>query len=358
MFAHSDRIDRWLGPELAAHISALNRGFHGTKPIPIMGLPPGVGVRGDGEFVGKLDLGAESCLLQYQEDRKRKLTRHAIRRKQFGGWATDTALQAANFQRAHFQKVFGTVIATSTWSSWLVGNNPAAGAVASAAPGGVVPTTGGIPFNNSTANEFRFLSAETVCSANSSPVAFLLYDRLFAVAKTINSTATEAVTGVPTRYQSTTQGAENSSENNFLFIEVSTVLANTAHNWTACTYTDQSGNAGATLPSLAGIATCAANRLDMPINTWFCPLAAGDSGIQALTQMQCDALVATGVCDFVIGHPIAWMPHIQINAHHADERILTAPNFARLYDNCCLAILGMPSAGGNLTVTGYAEFGQ
>jgi hypothetical protein len=70
-----------------------------------------------------------------------------------------------------------------------------------------------------------------------------------------------------------------------------TALANTAHNWTVCQYTDQDGNTGNSLPSFAGnpgaVATIT-DRLDMPNGTWFAPLVSGDSGIQKLTQMQCD----------------------------------------------------------------------
>ena len=54
----------------------------------------------------------------------------------------------------------------------------------------------------------------------------------------MNSTATEAVTGVPTRYQSTTASAED------YIPEITSAssswrhraLAATAHNWTTCTY--------------------------------------------------------------------------------------------------------------------------
>ena len=58
-------------------------------------------------------------------------------------------------------------------------------------------------------------------------------------------------------------------------IECRTALAATAHNWTVCTYTDQDGNTGATLPSVTGNSGNIINRLDQPAGTWFCPLASG-----------------------------------------------------------------------------------
>jgi hypothetical protein len=154
------------------------------------------------------------------------------------------------------------------------------------------------------------------------------------------------VTGVPTRYQSTTQGAEDSAENNFLFIEVQTALAATAHNWTVCTYTDQSNNAGATLPTVTGVSSAIVNRLDMPAPRWFCELASGDTGIQALTQMQCSAAVATGAIGFVMGHPIGWMPidSTVFAGNVRDEKISSAINMARIFDDACLAMLGIGGA--------------
>jgi peptidoglycan hydrolase-like protein with peptidoglycan-binding domain len=167
----------------------------------------------------------------------------------------------------------------------------------------------------------------------------LLYDRLFAVAKTMNSTATEAVTGVPTRYQSVTSTDQDYAGGNFLFPETGTALPATAHNWTVCQYTDQDGNAAANLPSLAGNASNIINRLDTPAGYFFAPLAAGDIGVKVLTQMQCSALVATGAIDFVIGHPLMWMPCPIANMACTVDGIGTAFNLVRIFDSACLGML-------------------
>jgi hypothetical protein len=156
----------------------------------------------------------------------------------------------------------------------------------------------------------------------------------------MNSTATESVTGVPTRYQSTTGGAADSAEGNFLFVEVGgTALAATAHNWTTCLYTDQSGNTGATLPSLTGNSAAIVRRLDHPTSQWFAPLATGDTGIQQLDQMQCSAAVATGVVNFVIGHPLAWLPCPVVNMVCISDGLNSAFNLARIFDDAALAFL-------------------
>ena len=168
----------------------------------------------------------------------------------------------------------------------------------------------------------------------------LCYDRIFQVNKTMASTANEAVTGVPTRYQSTTGGAVDSAEGNFLFVEIGgTALAATAHNWDNCLYTDQSGNANAALPTITGNSAGIVRRLDHPAGQWFAPLASGDTGVQKLTQMHCSASVATGVINFVIGHPIAWMPCPLVNVACMVDGVNTALNLRRVFDDAALAFL-------------------
>ena len=126
---------------------------------------------------------------------------------------------------------------------------------------------------------------------------------------------------------------------NFLFVEVGgTALAATAHNWTVCTYLDQA-NAASTMPSLTGNSSAIVRRLDHPVGQWFAPLATGDVGIKALTQMQCSAAVLTGVINFVIGHPIAFMPCPAANLVCVTDGINTAFNLARVFDNAALAFL-------------------
>jgi hypothetical protein len=232
-------------------------------------------------------------------------------------------------------------VANVTSTLWRLGNQPAAGTTPSAAPGGNAPddaTTGAFPFTNPTSGDTQHIVSANVLGTVAGN-SLLLYDRIFHVAKTMNSSATEAVSGVPTRYQNTTLTAADSIAGNFLFVEVGgTALAATAHNWTTCTYTDQA-DAASTLPSLTGNSGAIVDRLDHPTNQWFAPLETGDSGIKALTQMQCSALVATGAVNFVIGHPIAWMPCPIANIIIPNDYINTAFNLARIFDDACLAFL-------------------
>ncbi len=252
------------------------------------------------------------------------------------------ATAGAKRREFQFLKNGATGVVAVTNSLWGLGAMPPAGANASNAPGGDAPTdatTGAFPFTNPTGGDTQhFVSGYPLASVAGNTL--LLYDRLFAVNKTMASTATESVTGVPTRYQSSTPANADYAGGNFLFVEVGgTALAATAHNWTTCLYRNQAGTDAQTLPSLTGNSGAIVRRLDHPVGQWFAPLATGDTGVMDLNQMQCSASVATGVINFVIGHPIAWMPCPVINMVCVSDGINSAFNLARIFDDAALAFL-------------------
>jgi len=350
---HSDRLERWLGADKVAQLSAAmcNRDakWYG-KPIAVHGVPGLVYATKDGDFIGAIDAGYEVSAIDRAEDiirrhhRMQRARMARVRRQSGAIGSLDQALAAyfgGGNRTFSFLKSGTTGVVNSTNTLWFVGSQPAAGAAAAAAPGGTVPTdatTGSWAFDNPTGGATQhFVFGNPIASVAANTL--LLYDRLFSVTKTMNSTATEAVTGVPTRYQSTTPGAADYAQNNFLMIECRTALPATAHNWTTCTYTDQDGNAAATLPSVTGNSSNIINRLDQPAGTWFAPLASGDSGIQQLDQMQCSAAVASGAIDFTIGHPIAFMPCGIANFVCEKDGLTTSISLERIFDDACLAFL-------------------
>jgi hypothetical protein len=81
------------------------------------------------------------------------------------------------------------------------------------------------------------------------------------------------------------------------------------------------------------------HNFDQPLNQWFVPLATGDVGMKAWTQMQCSASVATGLIDFVIGHPIGIMTGYSVNAHISHDWLTNRSLAPRVYDTAYLAIL-------------------
>lgn len=341
---HSGQLEEWLGKEALERVSTQMRNWHGP-PIAMAGVPGKVFAYGGGDFRGRILTGKAASALCIAEDVWRRYKRVAraagSRLNGFASFADLVSEATAGKSRTFtFQKTGPTGVANVTSTLWQSTGSPATGAAGSAAPGGRATdstTTGGFPFTNPTGGDTQHFVSGFALGTQAGN-SLLLYDRIFDVAKTMASTATEAVTGVPTRYQSTTGTAADYAGGNFLFVEVQTVLPATAHNWTVVTYTDQGGSAS-TLPSLTGNSSAIVQRLDHPTNQFFAPLESGDTGIQTLTQMQCSASVATGAINFVIGHPIAWMAVPIANMICAVDGVFTAFNLVRVFDSACLAFL-------------------
>ena len=326
---HEQRLDRWFSDGAAARYRQAMRDWYGP-PIPLIGAPGELWVHKGGDITGVIAGGGFASF----DDMVAEATAGKIRL-----W---------NFQKAGATGVVGV-----TNSLWGVGAHPAAGANAANAPGGEAPTsttTGAFLLDNVSTDTRHIVSATVMGSVLGNTL--LLYDRIFQVNTTMNSTATESVTGVPTRYQSSVATNPDYAGGNFLFVEVGgTALAATAHNWTVCRYRNQAGTDAVTLPSLTGNASAIVRRLDHPTQQWFAPLASGDTGVRDLDQMQCSAAVATGVINFVIGHPIAWMPMPIANLGTLQDYVRVTFALQRIFDNAALAFLEVikPSA----TATSY-----
>lgn len=350
---HADQLERWLGADAVAHVSDAMKDWYGP-PIALAGVPGKVFAHRGGDFRGRISTGGFASAMDVAEGMARRLKRgfkaatdpRRQMNKANAGFSSLSDLineATANGKARYFpfQKSGTTGVVGVTNSLWGVGSYPPAGANASNAPGGNAlddSNNACWTFDNPASGDTQhFVTGYPLASVAANTL--LLYDRLFQVNKTMASTATEAVTGVPTRYQSQTSTAADYIGGNFLFVEVGgTALAATAHNWTTCLYTDQ-GGASSTLPSLTGNSGAIVRRLDHPVGQWFAPLETGDVGVGALTQMQCSASVATGVVNFVIGHPIAFMPCPVANLVCVTDGINTAFNLVRIFDNAALAFL-------------------
>jgi hypothetical protein len=344
---HSDRLERWLGADRVQELSDRMRGWYGP-PIHLLDVPGSVRVCGDGDFVGEINRGGyfsalDSLAFHVKQSLKRAArVRHGELGVGFASISDAVSRASSGFgQILQFNKSGPTGVANVTSTLWRLGNTPAAGSAPSAAPGGRAPTsatTGALPYNNPSSGTMHLTGADAGASVVGN--ALMLYDRIFDVLKTMNSTTAEAVTGTPSRYQNTTRGNADSASGNFLFIEVGgTALAATAHNWTVCLYTNDAGTTSQTLPSVTGNSGAIVDRLDMPAGQWFCPLAAGDQGILALTQMQCSAAVSTGVINFVIGHPIGVMAFPLANMVTPFDWLTNRQLTPRIFDNACLSLL-------------------
>lgn len=351
---HSQHLERWLGADQVDRLSRAMQPWPKT-PIAIGTVPGNLWALPGGDFHGRIRVGAMSSAIDYAVERFKRLPR-AMRRMSLrqvlapqlhmAGFASLSDLiseytAGKNNPGFQFNKVGPTGVANVTSSLWGVGPQPQIGGNAANAPGGTPSTSataGAFPFTNPTGGDTQhFLRADLIASLQG---CLLLYDRLFAVNKTMASTVTEAVTGVPTRYQSVVASDPDFSGGTFIFVEVGgTALAATAHNWTVCQYTNQAGTAAQALPSLVGNSAGIIWRLDHPTGQWFAPLASGDYGAKVLTQMQCSASVATGVINFVQGHPIAWFPCLAAGLISTIDGQRSAFNMVRVFDSACLAFL-------------------
>lgn len=352
---HSGQLERWLGRDTVEHLSASMRDWYGP-PIAVGSIPGSrIVVTRGGDFRGRIIEGKVATALDLVGDKLRTIGRAVQRVARnnaqgatlHAGFASVSevfaAITAGKTITQQYQKAGATGVVAVTNSLWGLGALPAAGANASNAPGGDAPTdatTGAFPFTNPGGTMTTHFIGATVQASLANTL--LAYDRLFQVNKTMASTANEAVTGVPTRYQGTTDGAADSAQGNFLFVEVGgTALAATAHNWDTWLYTDQNGNASAALPTITGNSGAIARRLDHPVGQWFAPLATGDTGVQELTQMHCSASVATGVINAVIGHPLVWLPVPLVNVAVTHEGITVGGlnTLVRMFDDAAVAFL-------------------
>jgi hypothetical protein len=301
--------------------------------------------------------------LDFAEQRLKRIWRNTVRRQTvtlntgFSGLTDflDEATKAGKRRIFPFSKsgVRGNS-ANFSRSLWAAGTLPATGVQGPNAPGGGATddtTVGAFPFTNPTSPDTQHFAGGLV-RTDRLPTTLLLYDRLFHVNKTMSSTTTEAVTGVPVRYQSQVATDQDYIGGNFLFVEIfGSDLGGTAHNWTVCLYTDQDGNSS-TLPSVAGDGSGAQDdSLDIGPNLWFAPLESGDRGVKALTQMQCSASV-TGTVVFAIGHPIAFMPCPVTDVVCKMDGINSSFNLVRIFDDACLALLCINPASGTMTAAG------
>ena len=339
---HSERLERWLGKERVEYLSRSMKGWYGP-PIPILDCPGSVRVCGDGDFIGPFERGYFMTAIDALREAYRRAAAVPPGKFYAGFTSISDALARASGgygQFRVFNKVGPTGVVAVTSSLWALGPQPPVGAAPGNAPGGTIYTsasTGAIAFANPASGTMHLVGADISASVINN--SLLLYDRLFGCNKAMASTATEAVTGVPTRYQNTVATADDYIGGNFLFIQVGgTVLPATAHNWTVCTYLDQA-NAASTLPSLTGNASAIIHRLDHPVGQWFAPLESGDVGIKALTQMQCSASVATGIIWFAIGHPIGFMSFPVINSMMPFDWLTNRNQAPRVFDSACLALL-------------------
>jgi hypothetical protein len=340
---HSQRIERWLGIERTEQISRSMRGWYGA-PITLLDVPGSVRVGADGDFTGPFEHGFFASALDKAHELLKRASRvqHGVTNVGFASISDALLRNSSGFGQSlsgNISKVGPTGVVGVTSSLWRVGNQPAGGAAPGAAPGGRVPTSataGAMTFVDPATGTLHLVGADMGASVGGN--SLLLYDRIFDVAKTMNSTALESVTGAPTRYQSSVATAADYIGGNFLFFEVGgTALAAVAHNWDAV-YTNQANAGAQALPQLVGNSGAIVDRLDHPAQQWFAPLGA-NSGIKKIDSITCSALVTSGLINAVIGHPIGVLAFPFTNGLWPFDFLTNRNQAPRIFNGACLAAL-------------------
>ena len=246
-------------------------------------------------------------------------------------------------QMIQFNKVGATGVVGGHNTLWDVGNVPALGAVGAALAAGsdqTRDTTGALgPQTNAGSGDTLHLTTGYL-SASVASMTLLLYDRIWSGVPVLSSGfgVAQTVTSTLARYETT--GSGGTSRGNFCMCEITTALPATAHGWTF-EYTDDSGNAVETSPTVTGLSAGIAKRLDTAtVNSYVAPLNAGDVGISDISKWTLTtANLASGAMNVVIGHPIGFLVTSLVNQMVVMDGINSAFNLQRIYDDACLALI-------------------
>ncbi len=357
---HAQRLERWLGLERIESLERNFRTWYGP-PVALASVPGDVSITSGGDFIGTYrgpshHSAVDRAMDILREERFRRFKQARYQRGAFTGLSAVIAAKTGGKSVTMLFNKTGTAptAANGAMDLWMTAGQPAAGSAGAALPGGTATTnstTGNLGYINAVvnANTGHFVNAS--CEASVAGNDLLLTDQLFRGAVTMTSTSTQSVTGTFSRYQDTTAGALDYIGGNFMYPACTgTVLAAVAHNWTVCTYTNQAGSAG-TVPSIAGVSACAKNQIDLALGYWFMPLAAGDVGVKAITQVQSSADVTSGTADICAAHPIAVFSCPIASLSMNIDGLTSAFNLQQIYDNACLSLLELPKV--SATATSY-----
>lgn len=352
---HSDRVERWLGTDAVSLLSQSMRGSY-FDPIPVALGMGGLKASKDGDFVGRLEGGSEASYEEWAWDQNRREMRRRMAlvargRKQLGAISglSDllSEIGAGKAQTINVAKTGVTGVANISNTLWDVGAQPAAGGT-SAAPGGSSPTnttTGGLLYDSAGAGDSMYFIGCTLVPTVANNL-LLLYDRYFQVNHNL-ATDPQAVSGTPTRYQST------AARNTFLSIHVTGALGAGTPTYLV-QYVDSEGNTAENTATQTIVASSIARRYPFAAgvgNGWFFPLNAGDRGVREIDNLDLSA-ASTGTVDVILGKPIAWIPQPLANVAVKFDATLSPVDFVPIADGACLAFLEINK--GATTATSYS----
>lgn len=353
---HASRLERWLGAATVEQISSSHREYHG-EPIPIAGIPGYVYATDGGDFCGPIKGGGFASLADYATERLKAAQRRAEKKQRAQmntGFSSlsdliSEATAGGKLQDFAFFKASTFTTSGGFGSLWNVGAFPAAGGAPAARPGGAVPTnatTGSLEqVDPGGADTLHLLTIQS--QGNSAPNTLVMYDRTFHAGSISHTTTSgQTVTGVPTRYATTT------SPGVFAFLETTAALGATAQTITM-TYTDQDGNAAQAAPALAIVASAVINRI--PHSPYFIPYTAGDTGIRTITNLAFSAANTIGTSNIVMGRRYCLIPQPVANSMVVLDGINSAFNFKEVLAGACIAFLEIKGVSSATSYTGTID---
>lgn len=256
-----------------------------------------------------------------------------------------------NPQYVDIRKVWRTAGAAQTnpsigqWHSlWTSEGIPCFGSAPGAFANPTRATAGAMGQDDATGGrQLRLFSASMLSSQAG---MLVLYDRLMHVSG-LSGTVTTAQNlngGSPAGVTRYTTG-----ERNEIWVEIYTALGSTATTITA-SYTDQSGNAAASIPTVVGGST--RNESGRIVR---CSLASGDYGVRDITSVTLAASTLTaGDFGVVIARPLMYIPISITNAGVACY--FATGNFPKIEAGACLAWAFVGTTTTPPVVDGLLEF--
>lgn len=241
------------------------------------------------------------------------------------------ALASGKGQEIQFDKTFTVATVGRAFSAWGVGTIPPLGGYGtSLVMRPCLPTTtGALAFSNpASASDDLYLLSINARSNVATNGTLILYDRVADIGGiALNLSTTNAVTSITLPRYATGEGVQ-------MFMELS-LTAGGAPTFFV-TYTDQAGNAGA----VSATVTCAANSTTQlaysgPV---YVPLAAGDSGVRAVTSVTVVAGSA-GIGTLVLAKPLCSIALLTANLINERDLVTQTPKLPVLPDDHCLAFL-------------------
>jgi hypothetical protein len=221
-------------------------------------------------------------------------------------------------------------------SLWTYDGMPVGGAVPTVAAIPDRTTTGAIPFTAATGGRDLHLIGTSITPLTAG--VYLLYDRLFHIGGLSGtSTADQTVQGgTPTPALTRNTGGAG----NMAWYEIYTIVGATGTTLTM-TYTNQAGTAAQT--STINIGATAFREVTRAQRI---PLAAGDTGIQAIEKVKLTATTGTlGDFGITIAQPLAWIP-VGVGGTAGWRDYTTGlPGIPVIDPDACLALMFIPSAG-------------